>query len=65
MFRFNFLVLVVRDDRLGSKKESSHHRSFVFLIVIGIKIQILIGVSRLSVNGDLRLNHPHDEHASV
>lgn len=54
MFQFNFLVLVVRDDRLGSKKESSDHRSFVFQIVIGIKIQILIGVSRLSVNGDLR-----------
>ena len=54
MFQFNFLVLVVCDDRLGSKKESSHHRSFVFQIVIGIKIQILIGVSRLSVNGDLR-----------
>ena len=45
---------IVRDDRRGSKKESSHHRSFVFQIVIGIKIQILIGVSRLSVNGDLR-----------
>ena len=26
MFQFNFLVLVVRDDRRGSKKESSHHR---------------------------------------
>ena len=50
---FLFLILLFGDKFVNSVHEGSDYRPFMLEMVIGFKVQVLVGMCGLTINGDL------------
>ena len=53
MFHFPGLVFWFRDKDIGPFQKCTHNRAFVFYVMIRFEVQVLVGVGRFSVHGDM------------